>query len=100
MWSARVPRGFAVVPPRIAYPAGSSGPSGDEAQPVPGFRRTRLCSQDEAAGEDPVCVTMPTPSARRGMPKVVPGYRCWRMKRSRWLRDAAVRVTTTFWGMG
>jgi hypothetical protein len=37
------------------------------------LRMTRLLSHDEACEEDPVDVTMPTPSARRGTPKDVPG---------------------------
>jgi hypothetical protein len=59
---------------------------------------TRLLSHEEAVEEGPVEVTMPTPSARRGTPKVVPGYKCWRIKRSRWLRAAAVRDMTVCWG--
>jgi hypothetical protein len=34
---------------------------------------TRLFSHDFAADDEPVDVTMPTPSARRGTLKVVPG---------------------------
>jgi hypothetical protein len=65
---------------------------------VPGFKMTRLWSHCLACDPVPADVTMPTPSARRGTPKVVPGYRCWRMNRSRWLRAAAVREMTV-WGV-
>jgi hypothetical protein len=67
------------VPPRIAYPDGESGPSGEEAQPRPGVSITRLPFQLEEA-EEPVDVTTPQPSARRGMENATPGYRYWRRK--------------------
>jgi len=67
--SANVPAGFAVVPPMMAYPLGASGPSGLSFQPVPGLRMTRLLRHEEDEG----AVTMPTPSASSGRPKVVPG---------------------------
>jgi len=60
------------VPPRIAYPEGESGPSGEEAQPRPGVRITRLPVQEEDA-EEPVEETTPQPSARRGIEKATPG---------------------------
>ena len=44
--------------------------------------------------------TVPQPSARRGMLNVVPGYKCWRIKRSRWFKEAAERATRSWVGEG
>jgi hypothetical protein len=71
--SPSVPRGFILVPPKMEYPLGLSGPSGSSFQPLPGLIMTRLPCHFLAEGEEPVEVTIPVPSARRGTPKVVPG---------------------------
>ena len=63
------------------------------------MRITFFPSQDFEA-EEPREVTVPKPSASKGTSKEGEGYRCWRRKRSRWLRAAEWRVMRRSRGPG
>ena len=58
-----------LVPPRILYPVGDSGPRGEESQPWPGLRITRLFKSEGLVEEweEPVERTVQQASERRGV---------------------------------
>ncbi|EJT67999.1 hypothetical protein GGTG_14424 [Gaeumannomyces tritici R3-111a-1] len=76
-------------------PAQSSGPSGLSAQPRQGVTRTRRPTRSRVQ-PGPAASTVPQASEKRGLSNDTSGYRCCRMKTSRWL-SAAARIRSSSW---